>query len=133
LTPCRRINLVDHEPDILLALARLRRDQSKVPGTPAYRGEVPGTAQARSLAEEALAIADRCGYRLVQADAHNLLARLALDEGKLEEARDHAEKARERSWCDGPPHRYEAAFREAERLLGEVGERAPHRSSAKPD
>ncbi|MGD8245734.1 MAG: hypothetical protein PVI63_11130, partial [Anaerolineae bacterium] len=76
---------------------------------------------------------DRCEYRLVQADARNVLARLALDEGKLEEARDHAETARERAWCDGPPHRYEAAFREAERLLEEMGERAPHWNSDKPD
>jgi tetratricopeptide (TPR) repeat protein len=133
LRRCRRINLVELEPNILLALARLRRDQGKVPGTPASSGEVPGTAEARSLAEEALAIADRCEYRLVQADARNVLARLALDEGKLEEARDHAETARERAWCDGPPHRYEAAFREAERLLEEMGERAPHWNSDKPD
>jgi hypothetical protein len=84
---------------------------------------VRGTSEARSLAEEALTIADRCGYRLVQADAHNVLARLALDEGNVEEARDHAQTARERAWCDGPPHRYEVAFREAEGLLGKCGGR----------
>jgi hypothetical protein len=74
-----------------------------------------------SLAKEALDIADLCGYRLVQADAHLVLAQLALEAGNLPEARRHAETARERAQCDGPPHRYEAAFLEAERLLEEIG------------
>jgi tetratricopeptide (TPR) repeat protein len=107
LRRCRRINLVDHEPDILLALARLQHDQGL-------------RTEARSLAEEALTLADRFSYRLVQADCHNVLARLALEEGAVEKARGHAETARERAWCDGPPHRYEVAFQEAERLLTEI-------------
>jgi tetratricopeptide (TPR) repeat protein len=95
------------EPDVLLSLARLRCDQE-------------AHDEALSLAEEALAIADRCGYRLNQADAHVLLARLALDEGDPAQARRHAETARERARCDGPPHRYEVAFQKAERLLAEL-------------
>jgi hypothetical protein len=79
------------------------------------RGVLPSAAElARDLAE-------RCGYRLVQANAHNVLARLSLEEGGVEEARRRAEIGRERAWCDDPPHRYEVAFREAERLLGEMG------------
>ncbi len=101
---CRRINLVDHEPDILLAWARWHRAR----GNP---------QQAREHAEEALAIADRCEYRLKQADAHNLLARLALDGGEPDVARQHAEIARERARCDGRPHCYKPALEEAERLL----------------
>jgi tetratricopeptide (TPR) repeat protein len=122
LRRCRRINLVETEPDILLEMARLRHDQArKVPGTL----EVPGTsAEALSLAREALSIADRCGYRLKQADCHNFLARLALEAGNLPEARQHAEIARERAACDGPPHRYEVAFQEAQRLLEEIEARA---------
>ena len=93
-------------------------------------------AEALSLAQEALDIADRCEYRLVQADCHNFLAELALalseagpeprrrveglEAGDLQKAREHAETARERAWCDGPPHRYEAAFQEAERLLERI-------------
>jgi tetratricopeptide (TPR) repeat protein len=107
LRRCRRINMVDHEPHILLSLARLRRHQE-------------AHDEALSLAEEALAIADRCGYRLNQADAHVLLARLALDKGDPAQARRHAETARERAWCDGPPHRYAVAFQKAERLLAEL-------------
>ena len=104
LTGCRRINLVEREPDILLAWAHWHRAK----GNP---------HQAREHAEEALAIADRCEYRLVQADAHNLLARLALDAGDQLAARRHAEMAKERAWCDGPPHCYQPALDEAERLL----------------
>ena len=57
LTRCRRINMVDLEPSILLALARLHQD--------------------RESALKALAIAGRCEYRLNQAEIHNFLARLA--------------------------------------------------------
>ena len=107
LRRCRRVNLVVHEPDILLAWARWHH--------------ASGNPQARADAEEALAVADRCEYRLVQADAHNLLARLALDAGDRKAAREHAEVAKERAWCDGPPHCYKPALEEAERLLAEAG------------
>jgi tetratricopeptide (TPR) repeat protein len=118
LRRCRRINLVELEPDILLELARLRHDQAAPPSpSPSPLGE----GESLSLAREALSIADRCGYRLVQADCHNFLAQLALEANNLEEARKHATTARERAECDGPPHRYEVAFQEAERLLGEIG------------
>jgi tetratricopeptide (TPR) repeat protein len=103
---CRRINLIETEPNILLELARLRRAQVRT--------------GALSLAQEALDIADRCQYRLVQADCHNFLAQLALEAGDRQKAQEHAGTARERAWCDGPPHRYEAAFQEAERLLKEI-------------
>jgi tetratricopeptide (TPR) repeat protein len=130
LRRCRRINLIMLEPDILLELARLRMAEAALPSPVAQRaGEGVGVeAEALSLAQEALDIADRCQYRLVQADCHNFLAELALalseveglEEGNLQKAQEHAETARQRAWCDGPPHRYEAAFQEAERLLEEI-------------
>jgi tetratricopeptide (TPR) repeat protein len=133
LTRCRRINLAELEPDILLAWARWHR----------ARGN-PQEAQVNT--EEALAIADRCEYRLKQAEIHNFLARLALDEADrrrktedggrapnasvigrpssvseaLAEARRHAEIARERAWCDGPLHCYKPALDEAEKMLKEL-------------
>jgi tetratricopeptide (TPR) repeat protein len=107
LTRCRRINLVETEPNIMLSWARWHRAK----GNP---------AEARAHAEEALAIADRCEYRLNQADIHNLLARLALDAGDREEARKEAETAKERAWCDGPPHCYKPALDEAEKMLKEL-------------
>ena len=100
LTRCRRINLIELEPSILLAWARLHQD--------------------RQIALKALAIADRCEYRLDQADIHNFLARLALDSGKPAEARDQAQKAKDYAYCDGPPHYYKPAYEEAERLLAEA-------------
>ncbi|HEX8070666.1 MAG TPA: SEFIR domain-containing protein [Pyrinomonadaceae bacterium] len=108
LTRCRRINMVDHEPDILLAWARWHR----------ARGNAE---EAQTQAEEALAIADRCEYRLKQAEIHNFLARLALEAGRREEARAQAERAKERAWCDGPPYCYKPALDEAEGLLRELG------------
>ena len=100
LTRCRRIKMVELEPSILLAWARLRQD--------------------RETAQKALTIADRCEYRLNQADIHNFLARLALDSGKPAEARGHARKAKDYAYCDGPPHYYKPACEEAERLLAEA-------------
>jgi hypothetical protein len=108
LTRCRQINLVELEPDILLSWARWHQLQGNA-------------AQARADAGEALMIADRCEYRLKQADIHNFLARLALQAGDRAAARRHAETARERAWCDGPPHCYKPALDEADRLLAEIG------------
>jgi hypothetical protein len=107
LIRCRRINLMEFEPDILLAWAKWHHLQGNA-------------AQARADAGETLAIADRCEYRLKQADIHNFLARLALDAGDRAAARRHAAIAKERAWCDGPPHCYKPALDEAERLIGEL-------------
>ena len=104
LTRCRRINLVELEADILLAFARLHLARNDRPAALAY-------------AREALAIADRCEYRLVQADCHNLLARLALADNDRPTALHHAKIARERALCDGPPHCYKPALDEADELL----------------
>ncbi|MCH8989095.1 MAG: hypothetical protein IIA92_09830 [Chloroflexi bacterium] len=109
LTRSRRLNLGEFEPDILLA--RARWDQ--------VNGDALG---AREQAQEALAIADRSEYRLKQADIHNFLARLSLDEGASGDALIHAEAARERAWCDGPPHAYQSALDEAEQMLEELGQ-----------
>jgi hypothetical protein len=40
------------------------------------------------------ALAERCGFRLHEADAHLGLARLTLAEGHLAEAREHRDQAR---------------------------------------
>ena len=108
LTRCRRINLIELEPDILLAWAR-------------WHHAAGHSKEAREQTAEALAIADRSNHRLVQADARNLLARLALEAGNRAEALQHAETAKERAWCDGPPHCYKPALDEAESLIKAVG------------
>jgi tetratricopeptide (TPR) repeat protein len=108
LTRCRRINLVELEPDILLSWARWHRAKGN-------------DEEARTYADEALAIADRCEYRLKQAEIHNFLALLALDAGDRGTSRKEAELAKERAWCDGPPHCYKPALEEAEKMLQELG------------
>jgi tetratricopeptide (TPR) repeat protein len=115
LTRCRRINMVDHEPDILLTWARWHN----LKGDP---------AQARKHAKEALTIADRCEYRLKQADCHNFLAALFQQEGDTKSAIIHARTAYERAWCDGPPHSYKPALDEAARLLESLGAEPPRMS-----
>jgi hypothetical protein len=107
LTRRRRINLVELEPDILLTWGRWHR----VKGNP---------KEAKRHAGEALMIADRCEYRLCQADIHNFLARLAMNAGDTKAARHHAEIGKERGWCDGPPHSYKPALDEAEAILKEL-------------
>ena len=85
-----------------------------------FLAEMGEFTEAEPIATDALAIADRSEYRLVQADAHNLIARLALDAGDRAEALRHAEIAKERAWCDGPPHCYKPALDEAEELLAKT-------------
>ncbi len=105
---CRRINLVDHEADILIDLARLR----------AATGQ---TEDAKRLAEEALIITERCEYVLQGADARLELAKLALEARDKETALEHARKARELATCDGPPdYTYKVAYDEAGALLEQL-------------
>lgn len=110
LKRCRRINLVETEPDILLTWASLHLARGRI-------------AEAQTQAEEALAIADHCEYRLKQAEIHNFLAQLALDAGNRTGAREHAEIAKERAWCDGPPYCYKPALDEAEEMLRKLDEK----------
>ena len=67
-------------------------------------------------------IAERAGYVLDQADIHNLMAAIALANGQRDTARQHAQKAHELAYCDGPPYVYKPALDEAERLLNELSD-----------
>lgn len=95
----------------MLSLARLRLIQERM-------------QDAKLMGEEALESSLRCENRLDQADANNLLSQLALATGSTGEARKHAEIAKERAWCDGPPYCYRLALDEAERLLREGDQRS---------
>jgi tetratricopeptide (TPR) repeat protein len=99
LTRDRKINLVEFEPDILLEFAKLRFKQNH-------------NEEALKFANEALQIADRCEYRLKQADIHNFLAKFYRDAGDLEKAREHVEIAKERAACG-----YKPALENAEKIL----------------
>ncbi len=104
LTRCRGINMVDHEADILLDVARLRAAQG-------------AAAEALRLAEEALVITQRSDYRLQGAEVCLFLAQQAHAAGERAAARQWAVQARELAYCDGPPHAYQVALDEAEALL----------------
>lgn len=108
LARCREIDLVELEPDILLAWARWHL----------ARG---GREEGRNSAEEALTIADRAEYRLKQAEIHNFLAQWELYAGDVSSARERAEMAKGCAWCNGPPHCYKPALDEAEELLELIG------------
>jgi len=114
LNLCRQINMVDHEADILLDLARLRYAQGDF-------------KDAQEKASEALMITERSGYVLQGADVHLFMAELAMtgitngelgirEDGKMV-ARRHAEEALRLATCDGPPYYYKVAYEEAERML----------------
>jgi tetratricopeptide (TPR) repeat protein len=129
LTRCRSINMVDHEADILLELARLR-------------AATGNRDAALRLAQEALAITERSGYVLQGADVHLLLAGMyagldheghesghethemgALDHETHEKVLAHARAARRLATCDGPPdYTYRVAYEEAGQLLTRLGE-----------
>jgi tetratricopeptide (TPR) repeat protein len=113
LSRCRRIRLVEFEADILLEMAKLQ--WQKAQGKDAELIE-----ESKSLTREALEIADRCEYRLKQADIHDFLAQMALADGDKASAREHAEIAKERAWCDGPPHCYRKALDDAEQMLAKL-------------
>jgi len=104
----RVINLVELEANILLDLAHLRYDQKNY-------------EEAKSLAEEALTITERCGYVLQGADVNLFLAQYALEQEKDKvKAKEYAETALKLATCDGPPYYYKVAYEEAERFLAQL-------------
>ena len=105
---CRQINLVEMEANIVLDFARLRYDQKDY-------------EEAKSLAEEALSITERCGYVLQGADVNLFLAQYALEqENDKAKAKEYAESALKLAYCDGPPYYYKVAYEEAERFLANL-------------
>ncbi|MEB3211681.1 MAG: tetratricopeptide repeat protein [Leptolyngbyaceae bacterium] len=106
LTRCRTIDMVDHEADILLYLARLLTDQGQA-------------EEALRLAQEALIITDRCGYVLQGADVRLFLARRVLAGGERGVALGYAREARRLAEGDGGEFVYRVAYDEAGALLAE--------------
>ncbi len=105
LNLCRQINLVDHEANILLDMARLRYAQGD------FR-------DALEKASEALVITERCGYVLQGADVNLFLAQYALEQEKDNaKAKEYALEAKKLATCDGPPYYYKVAYEEAEAML----------------
>lgn len=105
---CRSINAIDHEANNLLHIALLRFHQKNYD-------------EAKSLADEALLITERCGYVLQGADVNLFLAQYALEQEKDKaKAKQYAEEAKKLATCDGPPYYYKVAYEEAERFLAQL-------------
>ena len=104
LERCRRNKTVDYEADLLLAWARLYT----------AKGD---HVQARASAMEALAITNCSTFRVLRADIHVLLARLALANGDQTAAMIHAQAAFDDAHCDGIPYCYQSALEDGKRLL----------------
>ena len=105
LSECRKMNLLDLEPEVLLGLATTRREMTEY-------------SEAIRLAKEALSITERCGYVLQGADVNLFLAQYALEQEKDKiKAKAYAEEALKLATCDGPPYYYKVAYEEAERFL----------------
>ena len=110
LITCRSINNVEMEARILTDFSRLRYDQKKF-------------EEAKSLAEEALTITERCGYVLQGADVNLFLAQYALEQEKDKaKAKAYAESALKLAYCDGPPYYYKVAYDEAERMIARLND-----------
>jgi tetratricopeptide (TPR) repeat protein len=104
LTECRRINLLEFEPELLLTWAKWHR----------AHGDAPIASQ---YAEQALILSRRSGYRLKEADILNCCGELALDAGHVATGRRLVEQARDLAFCDGHPYVYQMAFDSSRRLL----------------
>jgi hypothetical protein len=81
--------------------------------------------QSRTYLEDLAEPAARGPYRLIQADAANVLAELERDCGNREAAIAAAQEAYRLAWCDGPPYAYHWALEHAKRLAHELGAELP--------
>jgi tetratricopeptide (TPR) repeat protein len=112
LTRARMVNYVKEELPALVALAELRRRQSDAKA-------------AREFLDDVWEAAERGPYRLVHADACNVLAQIERDAGSTAAAIEAATKAYTLAWCDGPPFAYHWGLIAARRHLQELGAPEP--------
>lgn len=108
LAECRRINLLELEPNILLAWASLHYDQKNYD-------------VALSFAQEALAITERCGYVLQGAEVNLFMAKFLIEQNMDRvKAKEYAETAQKLASCDDPQYIYTVAFQKAKHLLDQL-------------
>jgi tetratricopeptide (TPR) repeat protein len=112
LTRARMVNLVEEELPALVALAELRRREEDAKA-------------ARELLDDIWEAAERGPYRLINADAFNVLAQIEREEGNTQAAIEAATKACRLAWCDGPPYAYHWGLEKAKQHLKELGAPEP--------
>jgi tetratricopeptide (TPR) repeat protein len=107
LVRARGVNLAEEELQALIGLAELRRRQ----GDP---------RASRELLDDAEEPAVRGPYRLLHADALNVLARIERDAGDHLGAIAAATSAYRLAWCNGPPYAYHWGLEEARGQLTDL-------------
>jgi hypothetical protein len=112
LAHARAVGLVVEELPVLVALAELRRRQENLKA-------------ARECLLEVWEPAEFGPYRLVHADAFNILAQIERDALDKASAIEAATKAYRLAWCDGPPFAYDLGLEKARRHLKELGAPEP--------
>src|SRR5260370_32640968 len=99
---------MEEELPSLIGLAELRRRQGDLKA-------------ARELLDDAWEPAARGPFRLVHADAYNVLAQIERDAGDREAAIKAATAAYRLAWCDGPPFAYQRGLQTAKAHLAALG------------
>src|SRR5438105_7687483 len=108
----RVVSLVDKELPALVGLAELRRRQDDLKAS-------------RELLDDVWEAAERGPFRLVHADACNVLMQIEWDAGNREAAAKGATEAYRLAWCDGPPFAYHWGLQKAKAHLAALGAPSP--------
>jgi tetratricopeptide (TPR) repeat protein len=112
LTRARAANATEHELPALIGLAEMHRLEGNTKGV-------------RNLLDDVWEPAERGPYRLLHADAYNVLTQLERDLGQMEPAQQTATAAYYLAWCDGPPYAYAAGLSRAREHLAARGAPEP--------
>jgi hypothetical protein len=119
LRRARNLDHVSEELEALVALGSLRHRQARSEEARKYLGDVWETTE-------------KGPYRLIGADAHNVLAQIEIDLSRPENAIEAAIAAYKLAWCDGPPFAYHRGLRAAEKHLHKLRAPLPQLSSFDP-
>jgi tetratricopeptide (TPR) repeat protein len=116
LQHAREVNLPREELEALIGLADVRRfnDDFK---------------SAQELLDDVWAVAKSGPYRLIHADACNVLTQIERDKGDQAAAVEAATRAFLLAWCDGPPFAYYWGLEKARKHLWELGATEPQMPS----
>jgi hypothetical protein len=105
LAQARAVKLVEEEIAALIALAEVRRRHNQL-------------ELAREALDDVWEACETGPYRLLHADACNVLAHIERDANDWGAAVGAATRAYELAWCDGAPYSYHFGLRNAEHHLG---------------
>ena len=108
LARARAVNLVEEELPALIGLAELRRRQGDL-------------KSAREMLDDVWEPAERGPFKLLHADACNVLAQIERDAGDHAAATRAATMAYRLAWCDGPPFAYHWGLQKAKAHLSALG------------